>query len=100
MPERRVKGKADFALVELLVVITIISILASLLLPALKSARDMAHQIQCGSNQKQIGIGTESYCSDNKGFFPYPNNTAKEKRNAIYYKQTCIANSVRGSGGQ
>ncbi len=59
-----------FTLIELLVVIAIIGILASLLLPALKSARGSARQAACKGNQKQIGIAFQMYYDDNEGAIP------------------------------
>ena len=54
-------------------VIAIIAILAAILLPALKSARDSAIRIQCINNLKQHGITVELYCGDYEQHFP--NNT-------------------------
>src|SRR6187549_2787220 len=66
----RIEGKNAFTLIELLVVIAIIGVLASLLLPALGSAKERAKLIKCVSNQKQIGIAFKLYGDDNETRFP------------------------------
>ncbi len=60
-----------FSLIELLVVISIVSLLAGMLLPALKQARECARAAACASNLRQIGLATQMYLDDYGRFFSY-----------------------------
>ncbi len=69
-----------FTLIELLVVIAIISLLLSILLPALSRAQQISKRTVCASNLRQIGQSFLHYAGDNDGgWFP-----AKPKFNDPY----------------
>jgi prepilin-type processing-associated H-X9-DG protein/prepilin-type N-terminal cleavage/methylation domain-containing protein len=59
--------RTGFSLVELLVVVSIISVLVGLLLPAVQSARESARSTVCASNARQLGLALQNYVSANGG---------------------------------
>ena len=63
--------RRGLSLIELLVVISIIGLLAGMLLPALKQARECARAATCASNLRQMGLATQMYLDDYRRFFQF-----------------------------
>jgi prepilin-type N-terminal cleavage/methylation domain-containing protein len=65
--ETNAKG---FTLIELLIVIAVIAFLISIVVPALRKAKDAARIVICANNQKQLIYGVLTYQSNNTGLLP------------------------------
>jgi prepilin-type processing-associated H-X9-DG protein len=95
--------KKSFTLIELMLVITIVVILSSMLLPALKSARDNARAIQCLNNQKQYSLAIQIYSGDYSYLpIPYDDTISLSWWNCLlnngYVKRTNMACPVQIAG--
>lgn len=64
------KSKKAFTLIELLVVIAVIALLLSILIPALRMAKEQALRVKCGHNIHQQLIGLTIYADEHNGRLP------------------------------
>jgi prepilin-type N-terminal cleavage/methylation domain-containing protein len=64
------KDSAAFTLIELLIVITIIAVLASIALPAYNGVKERGDQTKDLSNAKQIALALRQFAIDNNGAYP------------------------------
>src|ERR1051326_5036925 len=91
-----------FTLVELLVVIGIISLLISILLPALSRARAAAQTIACNANIRSVLQGMQIFAAQNNGQIPGspyttgrflwasgPQDVYNDKRNPAFSATKC-----------
>lgn len=82
------KNKKGFTLIELLVVIAIIGILASLLLPALKRAKEMGKRSLCLSNVRQLVLMHAQFAGSYDGKIPLQYSTAEKRNSSFFYHKT------------
>lgn len=76
--------KQNFTIIEILVVIAVIGILASLLLPALSKSKLKAKQIACSNLLKQYALATQCYVNDFK-FYPDAQNYFQKETGFLTY---------------
>jgi len=68
--EGRGGRRAAFTLLELLIVCAVLALLASLLLSAGSRALEEAHQVECRSNLRHLGVGILTWAKDHDGLLP------------------------------
>ena len=66
----KTKNIKAFTLIELLIVVTIIAVLASIALPAFNGVKERGDQTKDLSNAKQIALGLRQFAIDNNGQYP------------------------------
>ena len=59
--------RRGFTMIELMIVVAIISILASIIIPKMTGARDSSKLEACKANLRHIAIAMELYAGDNNG---------------------------------
>ncbi|HET6456851.1 MAG TPA: type II secretion system protein [Armatimonadota bacterium] len=67
---RVISRQKGFSLIELLIVIAIIGVLASLLFPVFASVKKRSHSASCQSNLRQIWMAFEMYLQDWDDHYP------------------------------
>lgn len=65
-------GSRGFTLLELMVVIAIVAVLATLLVPALMKAREQGQSSVCKNNMRQLALAMIQYADDDADFLPWP----------------------------
>ena len=62
-----------FTIVELLVVISVISVLISIILPTMAASRESARRVVCLNNLRSLGLAIQMYQDDHDRALPYAN---------------------------
>jgi prepilin-type processing-associated H-X9-DG protein/prepilin-type N-terminal cleavage/methylation domain-containing protein len=86
------RSRRAFTLIELLVALAIMTVLISLLLPAIQRARAAADRIRCANNLKQLGIALHHYAADFEGTL-CPARTHENGKHRWWFGETVSGSS-------
>ena len=67
---RKNKHQSGFTIIELLVSISIIALLVSMIMPALKNVREKARSILCRTHLRQWHLAMDCYANENNNYIP------------------------------
>ena len=81
-----IHGRSAFTLIELLVVIAVITVLAAMLLPVIRKAREQAVGVQCMGNMRQAALGYQMYALDYGLVIPVETSYINSSRGISWYK--------------
>lgn len=72
LPSLKQRGlRAGFTLIEALVVAGVVGVLASLILPAVSSAKGKGYGVVCLNNLRQLALAWNVYAEDHDSYLPY-----------------------------
>lgn len=92
LAHKRPSQGGGFSIVELLVVLAIVALLASLLLPALSRAKERGRRAVCLSNLSQVAKACTMYALDNEDkYFPARDNAVQIALNPLQEKAAAVA---------
>jgi prepilin-type N-terminal cleavage/methylation domain-containing protein len=90
------RGRRAFTLVELMIVVSIISILAAILMPNFVHARAESQTAGCEGNEKQIATAVEEYAVDHSGSYG-PGGAVTSTLLGVAYLNVTPVDPVNGS---
>lgn len=82
---RQLTRRQGFTLIELLVVIAVIALLLSIVLPALKKAKERTRELVCTSNLRQVGLSILLYLDQNENKTYEYDNSQWDEGNGFFW---------------
>lgn len=89
--------RSAFTLIEVLVVITVISLLVAVMLPALGAARESGYRAKCLSGSRQTAVAVLTYATDNNAYVLNSRQTARKPSGEIPYHVKLVDDSYAQS---